>query len=738
MTLQRRPGLRHVGTWTIVVVACAIGALRIEAVLAGQQGAAAAALYQQAMHEEDALGNLESAIKLYQRVVAAQPDRALAANAQLRIGACYEKLGKTEARKAYEAVLRRYADQTEVVAEARLRLEALGALAGATPRAGLTVRRVWAGNMAAIGATGASPTPDGRSLIFTDWSTGGDLVVRDLTTGENRRLTHKGAASGEYGISPIVSPDGRQVAYAWSDKSASFDLRITPLTGTSADGRPRIVFQNKEEVYIPAPSAWSPDGRRILTVLFRRRDSPQMALISVADGSVQILKPLELGAPIKMGFSPDGRYLVYDLPVRKDAPDRDVFVLALETGREVPLVQHPAIDTAPVWSPDGTRIVFLSDRRGTPGVWVVPVADGQPQGSPELLKLDVGDISPLGFTRDGSFYYSVQSGTQDVFALEIDPATGKRAGPPARITTRFVGSNQAPVWSPDGQQVAYYSRRGGSPQGPGSMALTIRSLGTGEERYLTPRLNQHDPRPVVRWFPDGRSLLVPAREDPSRWSFYRVDVQSGEATLIRRNLEFWGPAIGTPQPAISPDGKAIYYLQQASTNTSSIRVLDLGAGQEKELYRSPAGSPIARSLALSRDGRQLAFFEGADLWAMASSGGEARAVLRAKPPAEDLPPWAGLAWTPDNRHILVVRTGDRRGNPEVGRELWRVPAAGGEPEKLLGLETLWPDIAQAPGLSRPDVHPDGRRIAFTVGGYLQEGAEFWVMKNLLPAPQTAR
>ena len=78
ITMRRPPVWRHVGMWVMVALACAIGALRIEVVLAGQQGAASAKdLYQQALHEEDALGHLEAAIRLYERVVAAHADRTL-------------------------------------------------------------------------------------------------------------------------------------------------------------------------------------------------------------------------------------------------------------------------------------------------------------------------------------------------------------------------------------------------------------------------------------------------------------------------------------------------------------------------------------------------------------------------------------------------------------------------------------------------------------------------------------
>ena len=89
-------------------------------------------LFQQALLRERADGQLEEAIEIYKSVLdVAADDRGLAAQALVRIGACYEKLGRPEATDTYEQVLREYADEAEQVAEARERLAALEV--GSTP-----------------------------------------------------------------------------------------------------------------------------------------------------------------------------------------------------------------------------------------------------------------------------------------------------------------------------------------------------------------------------------------------------------------------------------------------------------------------------------------------------------------------------------------------------------------------------------------------------------------------------
>src|SRR4030042_762215 len=149
-------------------------------------------LFQQALVKERAEGNLQEAIDLYDRIVRGFPGHhALAAKALVQMGQCYEKLGKAGAEKAYERVIREYADQAEPLQVARTRL---AALTRPSP-SGMTVRKVWADPMT---DTDGEISPDGRPLSFVDWETG-DLAVRDLTTGRNRRTRRRGPGRDSHG-----------------------------------------------------------------------------------------------------------------------------------------------------------------------------------------------------------------------------------------------------------------------------------------------------------------------------------------------------------------------------------------------------------------------------------------------------------------------------------------------------------------------------------------------------------
>jgi Tol biopolymer transport system component len=660
-------------------------------------------LLQRAQQKELVDGQPEAAIQIYKDILSRYPkNRTAVAKALVAIGQCYEKLGETqaqEARKAYERVVREYADQSELAAQARVRLAALGQQPPT-----VTVRQVWAG--AGVNAWG-QPSRDGAYLTFRDPESG-NLAIRDLATGQTRLLT-KRQSVWESASLALPSPDGKQVAYTWYTKGFS-ELRVVGLDGSE----PRVLYR-KAGVAGPNPAGWSPDGKNVLAIVGGKED--QIVLVSVADGSVRVLKTSDwIGAA---RFSPDGRYIAYDLEQQPNSKECDIFLLALDTGREIPLIQHAADDEVLDWTPDGKRILFQSDRAGTWGAWLIQVADGKPQGTPELVKPDLGrGFKPLGFTRNGSYYYSVRTTRSDVYIAEIDLATGKLLAPPAPATQRFEGSNEKPDWSPDGRRLLFLSRRA-SVAAWAPRVLCVRSVETGEVSELLSKLDRVS---WVRWSPDGWSLLAGARN--AGFGIYRIDVRTGEFNRIAEMNLGW-PAVW------SRDGKAIFRLwQNDGAKTSSILARNLETGSERELHSIAASSFYAGGLALSRDGRQLAFVVGNSespfvvgnsespmvLKVMPAAGGEARDLLRE---AQMAPVW--VAWTPDGLGLIFTRHSP--GDPKTG--LWLIPVQGGEPRKL--------ELA-AEGMRDLCLHPDGRHIAFTAG---QDTSEVWVMENFLPTLKAA-
>jgi Tol biopolymer transport system component len=352
-----------------------------------------------------------------------------------------------------------------------------------------------------------------------------------------------------------------------------------------------------------------------------------------------------------------------------------------------------------------------------------PVFDGKPKGAPQLIKADLGSAWPMGFTHNGTFYYGLDSGMNDTYMAGVDLKSNKVTEAPAPLTQRFIGSNSGPAWSADGKYLAYVSQRGPGTTSIASKdkVLAIRSLDTGRERDLLVNLAVIS-RP--QWWPDGKSILVAGQDRTSRNGIYRIDAQTGEITVLVQE-----EGNNYRYATVSQDGSTVFYLELNVPNkTSSIRAHDVQTGKETEIYTLTRPKAIA-SLGLSTDG-QIAFAVGdisklqqpLSLKVMPATGGEAREVCQIN---GDLG-INRLIWTPDSQRILfVLRHQDpaKPGNTDQMFEVWQVPSAGGPPQKVgLAMERLR-DLT---------IHPDGKRLAFTVG---QLKPEVWVMENFIPAPK---
>src|SRR5262245_39992842 len=557
-------------------------------------------LYQKALVKERAVGDVEEALHLYQRVTTEfGSNHGLAAKAQYRLGLLYDRLGRhAEAQRAFNAVMSKYSDQTDLVREARARLATASARPGnaTSDKSKLPVtmgmRRVWEGKLV---DTEGSPSPDGALLSITDWETG-DLAIRELDSGKSRHLTDKGSwsKSVEFAEDSVVSPDGKQIVYTWFDKDYLFGLRLIGIDGSNA----RVLYRDNKVGWIHAYE-WTKDGKQLLVYITYHDLTSQIGLISVADGRLQVIKTLDLWrAPARMSISPDEQYIVFDARQKQGAPEHDLYLLSVRDGRASPLITHPAQEEVFGWTPDGKTVLFASDRTGVNSLWSVRVAAGKALQAPELVKPDLGRGFAMGFARDGSLYIGLVSANRDIYVATLDPATGAVATAPKELTTRYVGSNAGAAWSPDRKSLAYVSTRGVSQRSQ-TRVLVIRSVETDVEREITPALSFFRP---PQWSPDSRSFIVAGTDTKGVGGIYRIDAQTGETTPVVQVAQGDGTYF-IQQVTWSRDGKSIYYVVRAKNDR--VLVHDLETGQEKEIFKADAQ---VMSLALSSDGRQLAFF----------------------------------------------------------------------------------------------------------------------------------
>jgi Tol biopolymer transport system component len=686
---------------------------------AGQQSAEQ--LYKAGLYEEEVGGNLQNAIGIYQDTLKRFPDnRGIAAMAQLHIGLCYDKLGTAEAEKAFQKVLDNYPEQSEAVREAKEKLAVLlrSRAVSKTGDAEFKLRQVWSGPQVDIDGT---ISPDGRYLSFVDWQTG-DLAIRDLAAGTNRRLTNKGsfAQSPEFALLSKWSPDDQHIVYQWYTKDERFELRILDIKNSTS----RTLYQNQGKNDYVQPFDWSPDGRYVVAAFYRGATPHtgkqiQVGLVSIEDGSVKIIKTHfeTLAAdpgPWGFVFSPDGKYIAYDISQEEKAYEKhDIYLLSADGSIETPLIEHPAVDTVLDWTPDGNGLLFLSDRTGTQDVWFIRVAGGKPHGNPQLVKPGLGSIETLGISSQGALFYGLQGGATNVYEVGIDPRTGKISSPARKAALLYEGHNAYPDYSPDGKQLAYISSPS-LPAGRIRRTLNILSLETGQIRELNPNLVAFG---YPRWAPDGRTISVEGIDPESRiGGIYRVDVQTAAVmpiVQVKKGTEVFSHRW-------SRDGKFIYFtFGERGGKTAPVFVHNLETGQEEQLSGSPSD---ADDIDISRDGKWLVLMnrEGKKtIKIIPTSGGEPREIYGFEQVGNRI---MTPAWSTDGRYIYFTKLQESLSLGAM-QDLYRVSIDGGEPQKL--------DLAMGQ-IRHLTVHPDGQRIAFSSMGANPEQSQVWVMENFLP------
>jgi Tol biopolymer transport system component len=300
---------------------------------------------------------------------------------------------------------------------------------------------------------------------------------------------------------------------------------------------------------------WSPDGRTILAVRSQEDGTKQIVLIPTDSGAVQVLKTVDWREPRRASFSPDGRFIVYDFPTVEESNDhRDLFVIDRASGRERRLVKHPANDYLLGWGPDGEHVLFASDRGGTPGAWLQTVIDGDPKGEPVLVKADLWNVTEGQFVANGSFIYTVQTGSRQISVASLDPRSGKVIGAARSLTPAVTGRVADPQWSPDGRSVSYTTSMAGR-----GLTLTIRSMESGAARVIP------IPTELVysfhRWARDGKSLVI-SGAPKGRTGIFRLDLRSGRAAPIfmleRKTVIPGGRAFD-----LTPDNTVTAYVRSA-------------------------------------------------------------------------------------------------------------------------------------------------------------------------------
>jgi uncharacterized repeat protein (TIGR01451 family) len=229
---------------------------------------------------------------------------------------------------------------------------------------------------------------------------------------------------------PSWSPDEATLAFD-SDRAGNPDLWLVP----SAGGTPAQLTTNP---LLDRHPDWSPDGT-LIAYSGRVNPSPDLWLIPPTGGAPTNLQADPSADEEFPAWSHDGNWVAF-------SKSGDIWVVASTGGTPAQITTDPANDTHPSWSPDGTQLVFASDRSGNNDIWVVPSTGGTAM---QIVADPANDSAP-DWSPDGArvAFQSSRGGNTDLWLV---PAAG---GPALRVTSH-AGFDVQPDWSPSGARIAF-------------------------------------------------------------------------------------------------------------------------------------------------------------------------------------------------------------------------------------------------------------------------------------------
>jgi tricorn protease len=483
------------------------------------------------------------------------------------------------------------------------------------------------------------------SANHISFSYGGDIWITELSSQKTLRLTSTAAIESN----PYISPDGKWVVFN-SNRSGNTAVYIVSIEG----GTP------KRLTWHPSASlarGWSADGKNVLFASSRETAPTgfdHLWTVSV-DGGPSTLLTKQWGTD--GSFSPDGKQIVIDRVDRWDVEWRNyrggqntpLVILNLTDQTEKLIPNESTFDIQPLWL--GDKVYFLSDRDWTSNIWSYTPASGELKQITSVTGSDIkwlgGHGNKLAFERDGYLHLHdlttnetkqlsifIQADfpwaetkwedvTKNARAVSLS-ATGKRAimeargeiftipvehGDARNMTLSSGAADHAPVWSPKGNEVAWFS----DVDGKGYALMIAAQDGITKPRSISIGESKMAWEPT--WSPDGKHLAF--ADDDLRIRIVEM------ATGTIKTVDVGGANIERGDMGLtwSSDSKWLAYSKSGSNNFRQIIVWSAKDNSTHSITNSFADS---HSPAWDRDGHHLYFLASTELalasgWANTSS-----------------------------------------------------------------------------------------------------------------------
>ncbi len=479
---------------------------------------------------------------------------------------------------------------------------------------------------------------------------GGDLWLVSRDGGPAQRLTSTPAVESH----PHFSPDGQWIAFS-SNRAGTTSVYVVSREG----GTP------KRLTWYPSGSfvrGWSADGKRILYATARETapsNYRRLWTVSVTGGpSTRLPAPWANDG----SYAPDGKKMIIDRMSRWDSEWR-----AYRGGQNTPLVLFDPVsleetllpnerttDVQPIWL--GNKIYFLSDRDWTMNIWHYDTITKQIEQLTNFKNEDIkwldGRGSTLVYERQGYLHlYDLKERkstqleiivrgdfpwaetkwedvSKNISAAGLSPS-GKRAVVQARgeiftipvengdvrnMTRSSHAADRAPIWSPDGSQIAWFSDEGGQ-----GYALKISAQdGLTPPETISIGVSRMAWSPT--WSPDGKRIAF--TDDDVRIRIVDIDTKT-ISTIDEGGINLERGSMGLTW---SPDSQWLAYAKTGSNNFRRIAIWSVEDGQVRYLTDQLAN---AFSPAWDRDTKHLYFLASTDL--ALGSGWANTSAMNARP-----------------------------------------------------------------------------------------------------------